>query len=94
MFFVFYSKMQIEQKERKKYENFQEKIKKKNISDDNEYQELKEKYEKVKMANQIEFESLLNSGNISKEKMFEIISYMYSEEKELKEKLENLKNKN
>lgn len=86
--------MQIEQKERKKYENFQEKIKKKNISDDNEYQELKEKYEKVKMANQIEFESLLNSGNISKEKMFEIISYMYSEEKELKEKLENLKNKN
>lgn len=66
----------------------------KNISDDNEYQELKEKYEKVKMANQIEFESLLNSGNISKEKMFEIISYMYSEEKELKEKLENLKNKN
>ena len=46
------------------------------------------------MANQIEFESLLNSGNISKEKMFEIISYMYSEEKELKEKLENLKNKN
>ena len=66
----------------------------KNVSDDNEYQELKEKYEKVKMANQIEFESLLNSGNISKEKMFEIISYMYSEEKELKEKLENLKNKN
>ena len=67
---------------------------KENVSDDNEYQELKEKYEKVKMANQIEFESLLNSGNISKEKMFEIISYMYSEEKELKEKLENLKNKN
>ena len=29
MFFVFYSKMQIEQKERKKYENFQEKIRKK-----------------------------------------------------------------
>jgi hypothetical protein len=72
---------------------FKKKLKK-NISDDNEYQELKEKYEKVKMANQIEFESLLNSGNISKEKMFEIISYMYSEEKELKEKLENLKNKN
>lgn len=72
---------------------FKKKLKK-NISDDNEYQELKEKYEKVKMANQIEFESLLNSGNISKEKMFEIISYMYSEEKELKEKLKNLKNKN
>lgn len=72
---------------------FKKKLKK-NILDDNEYQELKEKYEKVKMANQIEFESLLNSGNISKEKMFEIISYMYSEEKELKEKLENLKNKN
>ena len=72
---------------------FKKKLKK-NISDDNEYQELKEKYEKVKMANQIEFESLLNSGNISKEKMFEILSYMYSEEKELKEKLENLKNKN
>ena len=70
---------------------FKKKLKK-NISDDNEYQELKEKYEKVKMANQIEFESLLNSGNISKEKMFEIISYMYSEEKELKEKLENLNN--
>lgn len=45
------------------------------------------------MFNRIEFESLLNSG-VSKEKMFEIISYMYSAEKELEEKLENLKNKN
>lgn len=72
---------------------FKKKLKE-NVSDDNEYQELEEEYKKVKMANQIEFESLLNSGNISKEKMFEIISYMYSEEKELKEKLENLKNKN
>ena len=45
------------------------------------------------MFNSIEFESLLNSGNISKEKMFGIISYMYSTEKEIKEKLENLKNK-
>lgn len=67
---------------------FKKKLKE-NVSDDNEYQELEEEYKKVKMANQIEFESLLNSGNISKEKMFEIISYMYSEEKELKEKLEN-----
>ena len=72
---------------------FKKKLKE-NVSDDNEYQELEEEYKKVKMANQLEFESLLNSGNISKEKMFEIISYMYSEEKELKEKLENLKNKN
>lgn len=66
----------------------------KDTSTDNEYQELEEEYRKVKMGNRIEFESLLNSGNISKEKMFEIISYMYHEEKELKEKLENLKNKN
>ena len=65
----------------------------KDASTDNEYQELKEKYEKIKMGNRIEFESLLNSG-VSKEKMFEIISYMYSEEKELEEKLEKLKNKN
>ena len=64
-----------------------------NVSTDNEYIELEEEYEKVKMFNRIEFESLLNSG-VSKEKMFEIISYMYSAEKELKEKLENLKNKN
>lgn len=64
-----------------------------NVSTDSEYKELEEEYEKVKMFNKIEFESLLNSG-VSKEKMFEIISYMYSEEKELKEKLENLKNKN
>jgi len=67
---------------------------KENVSDDNEYQELEEEYKKVKMFNRIEFESLLNSGNIPKEKIFEIISYMYSEEKEIKEKLENLKNKN
>lgn len=66
---------------------------KKNVLDDNEYQELEEEYKKVKMFNSIEFESLLNSGNISKEKMFRIISYMYSTEKEIKEKLENLKNK-
>lgn len=72
---------------------FKKKLKE-NVSDDNDYQELEEEYKKVKMWNRIEFESLLNSGNISKEKMFEIISYMYSEEKELKEKLENLKNKN
>lgn len=72
---------------------FKKKLKE-NVLDDNEYQELEEEYKKVKMANQIEFESLLNSGDISKEKMFEIISYMYSEEKEIKEKLENLKNKN
>lgn len=65
----------------------------KNVSTDNEYIELEEEYEKVKMFNRIEFESLLNSG-VSKEKMFEIISYMYSAEKELEEKLENLKNKN
>lgn len=65
----------------------------KNTSTDNEYRKLEEEYRKVKMANQIEFESLLNSG-VSKEKMFEIISYMHSEEKELEEKLENLKNKN
>ena len=65
----------------------------KDTSTDNEYQELEEEYRKVKMANQIEFESLLNSG-VSKEKMFEIISYMYSTEKELEEKLENLKNNN
>jgi len=64
-----------------------------NVSTDNEYIELEEEYEKVKMFNRIEFESLLNSG-VSKEKMFEIISYMYSAEKELEEKLENLKNKN
>ena len=64
-----------------------------NVSTDNEYRELEEEYEKVKMFNRIEFESLLNSG-VSKEKMFEIISYMYSAEKELEEKLENLKNKN
>ena len=72
---------------------FKKKLKE-NVLDDNEYQELEEEYKKVKMANQIEFESLLNSGDISKEKMFEIISYMYSEEKEIKEKLGNLKNKN
>lgn len=72
---------------------FKKKLKE-NVLDDNEYQELEEEYKKVKMANQIEFESLLNSGDILKEKMFEIISYMYSEEKEIKEKLENLKNKN
>lgn len=66
----------------------------KDISTDNEYQKLEEEYKMLKMFNQIEFESLINSGNFSKEKMFEIISEMYSEEKELKEKLENLKNKN
>lgn len=66
----------------------------KDISSDNKYQKLEEEYKMLKMFNQIEFESLINSGNFSKEKMFEIISYMYSEEKELKEKLENLKNKN
>ena len=65
----------------------------KDISTDNEYQKLEEEYKNLKMHNKIEFESLLNSG-VSKEKMFEIISYMASEEKELKEKLENLKNKN
>ena len=66
----------------------------KDISTDNEYQKLEEEYKMLKMFNQIEFESLINSGNFSKEKMFEIISDMYSEEKELKEELENLKNKN
>lgn len=65
----------------------------KDISTDNEYQKLEEEYKMLKMHNKIEFESFLNSG-VSKEKMFEIISYMYLEEKELKEKLENLKNKN
>lgn len=79
-------------------ENFQENLKEntqtKSSSPDNEYKELEEKYKMLKWGNQMEFESLINSGNISKEKMFEIISYMYSEEKELKEKLENLKNKN
>lgn len=79
-------------------ENFQENLKEnaqsKNSSTDNEYKELEEEYKMLKMFNQIEFESLINSRNFSKEKMFEIISYMYSEEKELKEKLENLKNKN
>ena len=65
----------------------------KDTSTDNEYQELEEEYRKVKMFNRIEFESLLNSGNISKEKMFRIISYMNSTEKEIKEKLEKLKTK-
>ena len=80
----------LEDKKRRKNMKF---LDNKDASTDNEYQELKEKYEKIKMGNRIEFESLLNSG-VSKEKMFEIISYMYSEEKELEEKLEKLKNKN
>lgn len=61
MFFVFYSKMQIEQKERKNMKIFKKKPEK-NVSTDNEYRELEEEYEKVKMFNRIEFESLLNSG--------------------------------
>lgn len=79
-------------------ENFQENLKEntqtKSSSSDNEYKELEEKYKRLKMFNQIEFESLINSGKFLKEEMHEIISDMYSEEKELKEKLENLKNKN